>query len=1281
MSNRKYVVILLLMIGFVCMSSVSANDLNLTDGNSLSEDLGVDSDILESAPQSDLLEDDNVVYFNASASSNGDGSKTNPYKYVNSNTLKGTENGLTAYFANGVYDLNVDFKITSSSIVLIGESNENTIFNSILSNKYDFKIMQDFKLELNNISFNHANIINYGTLKLTNVNFNNCEAFASYSNQYDSSYGGVIISDSIGNSRANVYIDNCVFDDNLAYCGGAISLRNSNLIIKNSSFSNSRAERLGGVIYASDSNINISNSSFESNNASYGGVIYCEGTTLDLIDSNIDKSRSYSFGGFIASKHSHLNVQNCKFNDYESLTDAGGAIYSLRDNVNIFNSSFVNGWAKFGGAIAILESNLTVLSSKFIDNAAYEYGGSIYNIYGSIYLNNSFFNISDAFAGGAICARLSSSLTFTNNIFLNCTEVDGGAIYIDTSNEDIVESGNYFENAYHVSLEYTYWLNNEKFTLKSNVLNYVLSSTGSYLNSYDYGDFGTDYNEFVNLYCNDVDYPQSSTVFGTFDTVFHYEYYLNKLMLFDRNFKNNEYLLIHLYDDAGNLLYENMGGYLWETLQVNDTYFLNLENRVLSKTNNAYNIGSLEIPVSLINSTYGDLTILPSAYDSRDYGYVTPVKDQAEGGNCWAFSGIATLEACIKKITNIEYDFSEENAKNLMAAYSTLGLELNPNQGGYDSMMIGYLTSWLGPILETTEVYDDLSSLSAAYYPKFYIQNIKFLPARKNNLDNDLFKRAIIDYGAVSVTFSWLSSGYHAVSLVGWDDNYKGYDSLGKYAKGAWIFKNSWGTDWGDGGFGYLSYDTPFASDINDYCHAYTFVFNRNYDYMYTYQYDFSGASDYICYEGHIFYENKFTCDVMFGLKGVSTYFKYPTNYIVSVYQNGNLILSQRGYSDAGYCTIPFDFTYAYSNFILIDEGEEFTIRIENCNNGWNFIPVCQAEELNLPLFKSGTSFISYDGENWFDLYDLEDYTDFLYSGVKPDTHQVACIKAFGNMGGSFAIGMNVDKFDSVDLNEKCSIDVTINDAYEYLIENIEGSLVSFDINGTYYYAKIHDGKASLIISFDKAGVYNVSPRYRNNLYHYNCDSFTFTVNKGKSVVYVDSLTKKYGGKEKLLVTLKDGKGKIINGADLTVNLNGKSIKVKTNSKGQAAINIDVAPKTYAATIVFKGNGNYIGTSKKVSVVVKKATPKLTASKKTFKLKVKTKKYTVVLKDNNGKAINKGKITLKVKGKTFKATTIKGKATFKITNLKKKRTFKAVIKYGGNNFYNAVTKNVKIIVK
>ena len=48
----------------------------------------------------------------------------------------------------------------------------------------------------------------------------------------------------------------------------------------------------------------------------------------------------------------------------------------------------------------------------------------------------------------------------------------------------------------------------------------------------------------------------------------------------------------------------------------------------------------------------------------------------------------------------------------------------------------------------------------------------------------------------------------HEVAIVGWDDNYsrtnfRNYASIGD---GAWIVKNSWGSNWADNGYFYVSY-------------------------------------------------------------------------------------------------------------------------------------------------------------------------------------------------------------------------------------------------------------------------------------------------------------------------------------------------------------------------------------------------------------------------------------------------------------------------------------------
>ena len=191
----------------------------------------------------------------------------------------------------------------------------------------------------------------------------------------------------------------------------------------------------------------------------------------------------------------------------------------------------------------------------------------------------------------------------------------------------------------------------------------------------------------------------------------------------------------------------------------------------------------------------------------------------------------------------------------------------------------------------------------------------------------------------------------------------------------------------------------------------------------------------------------------------------------------------------------------------------------------------------------------------------------------------------------------------------------------------------------------------------------------------------TITVNKDSTKLSASSLTATYGENKYLVVTLMDSNGKAINGADLSVNLNGVK-NYKTNN-GQIKVPINaLAPSSYTTSITFAGNGNYNKVSATAKVTVKKATPKLTAGVKSFKKSVTTKKYTVTLKNNQNKVMKSTKVSLTVNGKTYYATTnSKGQATFKITKLTKTRTFQAKIRYAGDKYYNSKTVSTKIIVK
>ena len=186
-----------------------------------------------------------------------------------------------------------------------------------------------------------------------------------------------------------------------------------------------------------------------------------------------------------------------------------------------------------------------------------------------------------------------------------------------------------------------------------------------------------------------------------------------------------------------------------------------------------------------------------------------------------------------------------------------------------------------------------------------------------------------------------------------------------------------------------------------------------------------------------------------------------------------------------------------------------------------------------------------------------------------------------------------------------------------------------------------------------------------------------------KSKAYVIN----YGGKYS--VTLKDAQGKAISNRKITFVLAGKSIGfAKTNSKGVATIKLspNILKKIKAGekriVIKFAGDNKYKLASKTAIVTIKKEKVRLIAKKKSFKKSLKTKKYSVFLKNSKGKAIRNARISLRINGKTYYGkTNKKGKIIFNIKKLNKKGKYQAIIRFKGNRYFNAISKKATISVK
>ena len=168
--------------------------------------------------------------------------------------------------------------------------------------------------------------------------------------------------------------------------------------------------------------------------------------------------------------------------------------------------------------------------------------------------------------------------------------------------------------------------------------------------------------------------------------------------------------------------------------------------------------------------------------------------------------------------------------------------------------------------------------------------------------------------------------------------------------------------------------------------------------------------------------------------------------------------------------------------------------------------------------------------------------------------------------------------------------------------------------------------------------------------------------------------------------TLKDANGNAIPNKNVNVVLNGKLYSVSTDKNGIASLTISLkAAKTYKMDVFFLGDDDYKGAtaSAKVKVTKKKTTLKAAKTKYTFKAKAKSKVIKATLKTSN-KYLKAGKkVTIKIKGKTYKAKTgKKGAIKIKLKSLKKKGTYKAKIKFAGDSTYKASSsKKIKIVIK
>ena len=1073
------------------------------------------------------------------------------YSKTDCNTFKGN---YINNRANGLIDENNG----NGGAITFKDTSKNSIFNCNFTNNtarlYGGAV--NYKQTPYNITFNCDFISNnarYGGGLNFFDGFDNI-TFNSNFIANNATIGGAIY------AAGECIINNATFNSNIAYIGGAI-YATGKTTINNTRFTGNYAMDGGGAIYFRNNTLSINNVIFENNFSPYADAIGGYDNTLSLKNATfINNETNY---GLIRLRDTLILIENVTFEN--TISNYTTALYLENCSGKIKKSNFINLTAKFtGGAIVIksISDEITLENCRFIDVTSKNNGGAIYTdvdnlenkkVANSLNVINTEFNNCSSRFGGAIL-QLNGKLNIEESKFINNNaQISGGAIYASTID---------------LNLKNSEFINNSAF--KNGGAIYIELTNSTFDNTSFIG------NEVEN----------SSTTNP--NTVYAYD---TSLYIKNSLFNNSKHSISSFFTVE----------YLDENNTVNEDEF-DWDNKIYTTV-----IVNEGLDIKLAKNSI-DVTSIPSKFDLREWGWVTPVKNQGSKGYCWVMGTVGVLESNIFKATDTEYDFSENNIGNNGIMYSRYGNSRNL-EGGLMTTVSGLILSWLDPIPEEDEPYDEYAKVSDILdtQNKIHIQDVFFIPVKRttnyivSNETNTLIKQALLKYGAVTTKYAEDSNYYkgettsiyhsdvygsnHITSFVGWDDSYsKDNFNSPPPGDGAWIMKNSWGDTWGDNGYAYISYyDTSLLGpDLDgEYTIPYTlaFIIENTENYKYNYQTDIGGLNRFN--ENYTYYSNEYTAIKNNLIGAVGTYFNDTgVDYEFKVYVNDELKHTQNGTSEfAGFKTIKLN------EYIPVKENDVFKVVFKN-----NVLP---QQNNSRQHYMENVSFVSADGINWIDYAPL---------------NRTVCLKVYA--------------FD-LDIYTEDLVKIYKNDSQFVADVGETGVKVTFEINGiNYTRTSDENGTAKMAINLNP-GNYTIKTTFNGTTVEN-----TITV---LPTLISENLVKYYRNASQFYISLIDGEGNPVSGVNITMNINGIFYDRLTNENGTAKLNINLEPGEYILTAIDPLTGLMM--SYNITVL-----PVLNATNLEMKY-MDGSTFNVTVLDGWGNPLANAKVTFNVNGVFYTRTT------------------------------------------